>query len=111
MNKSDLIEKLSEQLAQLAPKDVDWAAKIILEHMSETLADGRRIEIRDFGSFSLRHRGPRTGRNPKTGQAVSLPDRHIPHFKPGKALRERVQAAYEEAQDRSAKPGAAVKPP
>ncbi len=104
MNRFDLIDRIAEKLKHLPPKDVDWAVKIMMEQMSETLAEGRRIEIRDFGSFSLRHRGPRTGRNPKTGEAVSLPDRHIPHFKSGKALRERVQAAYERAQKQREKP-------
>ena len=64
--------------------------KTLIELMSETLASGERIEIRGFGSFSLHYRAPRMGRNPKTGESVALPGKHVPHFKPGKALRERV---------------------
>ena len=67
--------------------------KTILEHMAERLANGDRIEIRGFGSFSLHFRPGRVGRNPKTGAPVSLPAKHVPHFKPGKELRERVDNA------------------
>ena len=66
-----------------------------LEQMSETLASGERIEIRGFGSFSLHYRAPRIGRNPKTGESVALAGKHVPHFKPGKELRERVNAAHQ----------------
>ena len=62
----------------------------MLEHMAQTLASGERIEIRGFGSFSLHYRPPRVGRNPKSGDPVSLPAKYVPHFKPGKELRERV---------------------
>ncbi len=58
--------------------------------MGETLASGDRIEIRGFGSFSLRRLAARSGRNPKTGELIAVTGRHVPHFKPGKALRERV---------------------
>jgi integration host factor subunit beta len=74
----------------LAHLDVELGVKSILEQMSAALADGDRIEIRGFGSFSLHFRAPRMGRNPKTGEAVALPGKYVPHFKPGKALRERV---------------------
>ena len=70
--------------------DVELGVKAILEQMSASLAEGDRIEIRGFGSFSLHYRAPRLGRNPKTGDAVALPGKYVPHFKPGKALRERV---------------------
>ena len=71
-------------------KDADFAVKMILDAMSEALVRGDRIEIRGFGSFSLHYRPPRMGRNPKTGESVALPAKHVPHFKPGKELRERV---------------------
>ncbi len=90
MTKSELIETVAGKQRHLPAKDVELAIKHILELMSETLADGRRIEIRGFGSFSLHYRPPRTGRNPKTGEAVALTGKHVPHFKPGKELRERV---------------------
>jgi integration host factor subunit beta len=69
---------------------MELAVKMILDHMSDALARGERIEIRGFGSFSLHYRAPRVGRNPKTGEPVSLPGKYVPHFKPGKELRERV---------------------
>jgi len=91
MTKSELIEAISNSRnTQLTPKDVDSAVKTMLEHMSQTLEKGDRIEIRGFGSFSLHYRPPRKGRNPKTGDAVDLPGKQVPHFKPGKELRERV---------------------
>ncbi len=90
MTKSELIDKLAEQQKHLKHEDVELAVKSILEQMSVALADGDRIEVRGFGSFSLHYRAPRMGRNPKTGEAVALPGKHVPHFKPGKLLRERV---------------------
>lgn len=90
MTKSDLIEKLTAKQPHLAPKDVELSVKIILEQMSLALATGQRIEIRGFGSFSLHFRPPRVGRNPKTGDPVTLAEKYVPHFKPGKQLRERV---------------------
>ena len=90
MTKSDLIERLSEQYSHLAAKEVESAIKEILEQMSASLEGGDRIEIRGFGSFSLHYRAPRQGRNPKTGEKVELTGKHVPHFKPGKELRERV---------------------
>ena len=90
MTKSELIEAIAARQTQLSSKDVELAVKTVLEHMSQALASGERIEIRGFGSFSLHYRAPRMGRNPKTGESVALPGKHVPHFKPGKALRERV---------------------
>ena len=90
MTKSELIEKLAEKLNHLSAKDVEKAIKEILEMMAQTLSKGERIEIRGFGSFSLHYRAPRVGRNPKTGDSVELAGKYVPHFKPGKELRERV---------------------
>lgn len=90
MTKSELIELIASRQSQLSAKDVELAVKTILEHMSQTLETGERIEIRGFGSFSLHYREPRKGRNPKTGDAVQLTGKYVPHFKPGKELRERV---------------------
>jgi integration host factor subunit beta len=90
MTKSELIEILARKQSHLAYKDVELSVKTLLEHMSSALSSGERIEIRGFGSFSLHYRPPRTGRNPKTGDAVELPGKYVPHFKPGKELRERV---------------------
>ncbi len=90
MTKSELIEQLAKKQTHLALQDVELAVKCMLEQMSQALSSNERIEVRGFGSFSLHHRNPRMGRNPKTGEAVSLTEKYVPHFKPGKELRERV---------------------
>ena len=90
MTKSELIEVIAKKQRHLPAKDVELAVKHLLELMGNSLAAGERIEIRGFGSFSLHYRPPRMGRNPKTGDAVALSGKHVPHFKPGKELRERV---------------------
>lgn len=93
MTRSDLITLLADLHPQLLAKDIDLAVKIILDSMSATLSSGGRIEIRGFGSFGLNYRPPRQGRNPKTGEKVQVPAKYMPHFKPGKELRERVDYA------------------
>jgi len=90
MTKSELISRLAAHFPQLVASDAELAVKMILDAMSKSLAEGQRIEIRGFGSFALHFRPPRQGRNPKTGEAVALTGKHVPHFKPGKDLRERV---------------------
>ncbi|HLR17114.1 MAG TPA: integration host factor subunit beta [Alcanivoracaceae bacterium] len=95
LNKSALIGRIAARQPHLTPKDVEVAVKTIVATMSEALAEGNRIEIRGFGSFSLNYRAPRTGRNPRTGSAVALSARYVPHFKPGKQLREGVNASRE----------------
>lgn len=92
MTKSELIDIIAKSQEQLPARDVELAVKSMIEHMSEALASGERIEIRGFGSFSLHYRPARVGRNPRTGEAVSLPSKHVPHFKPGKELRDRVDS-------------------
>ena len=96
MTKSELIERIAAKQPQLSPKDVELAVKAILEQMSQALAVGERIEIRGFGSFCLHYRAPRRGRNPKTGDTVELTGKHVPHFKPGKEMRERVNASIQQ---------------
>ncbi|MEE8428160.1 MAG: integration host factor subunit beta [Gammaproteobacteria bacterium] len=93
MTKSELIEILASKNNHLNTKDLELAVKSLLEQMSQALASGERIEIRGFGSFSLHYRPPRIGRNPKTGDAVALSAKYVPHFKPGKELRERVNGS------------------
>jgi integration host factor subunit beta len=95
MTKSELIERIVAKQQQLSAKDVELAVKTILEQMSQTLASGNRIEIRGFGSFSLHYRAPRKGRNPKTGDSVQLSGKYVPHFKPGKEMRERVNESIQ----------------
>ena len=90
MTKSEVIERIAEKQLHLPVKDVELSIKQILALMSDSLANGERIEIRGFGSFSLHYRAPRIGRNPKTGEPVSLSGKHVPHFKPGKDLKLQV---------------------
>lgn len=96
MTKSELIEAIARRQNHLNAKDVELAVKHLIEIMSNSLASGERIEIRGFGSFSLHFRPPRIGRNPKTGEAVALSGKHVPHFKPGKDLRERVNTGRDQ---------------
>ncbi|MGB3623280.1 MAG: integration host factor subunit beta [Ketobacter sp.] len=95
LTKSELIERVAQRQSQLSQKDVELAVKTMLEEMSQALATGGRIEIRGFGSFSLHYRAPRLGRNPKTGESVDLTGKYVPHFKPGKELRDRVNGEIE----------------
>jgi integration host factor subunit beta len=90
MTKSELIARLAERFPQLVAKDADFAVKMLLDAMTDALSQGDRIEIRGFGSFALNYRPPRTGRNPKSGEKVQVPEKYVPHFKAGKELRERV---------------------
>lgn len=90
LTRSDLIDNLARSQSHLNYKDVEIAVKSLIEMMSSALAQGERIEIRGFGSFSLHYRPPRVGRNPKSGEKVQLPGKFVPHFKPGKELRDRA---------------------
>ena len=95
MTKSELIQRIAQKQPQLVERDVETAVKMMLDQMAACLAGGGRIEIRSFGSFSLRFRPARVGRNPRTGTSVSLPARYTPYFKPGMRLRERVDQGLE----------------
>jgi integration host factor subunit beta len=90
MTKSELIAHLAERNPRLVARDADEAVNTMLDAMTDALASGQRIEIRGFGSFALNFRPPRIGRNPKSGDRVQVPAKHVPHFKAGKELRERV---------------------
>ncbi|MBV7418009.1 integration host factor subunit beta [Comamonas sp. CMM03] len=90
MTRSDLVEELAARFDQLTQRDAELAVKTILDAVSDALVRGQRIEIRGFGSFSVTRRPPRLGRNPRSGEAVQIPAKRVPHFKPGKALREDV---------------------
>ncbi len=90
MTRSDLVNRLAEQFAQLTQRDTEFAVKTILDAMSDALSRGHRIEIRGFGSFAISRRPPRIGRNPRSGDQVVIPEKRVPHFKPGKALRAAV---------------------
>ncbi|MCO6506653.1 MAG: integration host factor subunit beta [Snodgrassella sp.] len=103
MTKSELMIRLAELYTAnndstvLNAKDVEQSIKILVDTMTRALAKGQRIEIRGFGSFDLNHRPARIGRNPKTGEKVSVPEKYVPHFKPGKELRERVDKSLPSA--------------
>ena len=90
MTRSDLVEELASRFGQLTHRDAEFAVKAILDAMNDALVAGHRIEIRGFGSFSINRRPPRMGRNPRSGESVAIPEKRVPHFKPGKALRESV---------------------
>jgi len=90
MNRADLINRLAYRHPQLQSKDTDIAVRIVIDAITNTLSNGGRIEIRGFGSFALNYHPPRNARNPKSGAAVKIPAKYVPHFKAGKELRERV---------------------
>ena len=96
MTRSDLVEELANRFGQLTHRDAEYAVKTLLDAVSDALVRGHRIEIRGFGSFSVNRRPPRMGRNPRSGESVAIPEKRVPHFKPGKALREAVDARTEE---------------
>ncbi len=90
MVKSELIQKLANRQSNLMLKDIELSINNILDHMSDILSQGNRIEIRGFGSFAPRYRPPRKAHNPRTGERVFTTAKYTPHFKPGKEMRERV---------------------
>ena len=92
MTRSELIASLAGRFPSLTAADVNIAVKEVLGALADTLSNGNRIEIRGFGTFSLNHRAPRTGRNPKSGAPVAVPAKLSPHFRPGKELAERVDS-------------------
>lgn len=97
LTKSALINRIAARQQMLTEKDVELAVKALVEQMVDTLAKGERVEIRGFGSFSLHYRPPRVGRNPKTGETVEVGPKYVPHFKPGKELKDRVNYGDEPA--------------
>lgn len=100
MTRSELVNALALRQNHLPVMDVDLAVRALLEAMAEALASGRRIEIRGFGSFALRYRPPRLARNPKTGAVVPVAEKYVPHFKPGKELRDRIQNSVHKSEER-----------
>lgn len=90
MTKSELIQRLAEANPHLYLRDVERIVTTIFDEITEALADGNRVELRGFGAFSVKERASRTGRNPRTGEAVEVPAKFIPYFKTGKQLREKL---------------------
>ena len=107
MTRSDLVEELAARFAQLTHRDAEHAVKAILDAVAEALVRGHRVEIRGFGSFSVNRRAPRIGRNPRSGERVEISEKRVPHFKPGKALREAVDKRTAELAEEKARAGAA----
>lgn len=101
MTRSDLVEELAERFGQLTHQDAEHAVKAILDAVTGALVHGHRVEIRGFGSFSVNRRPPRMGRNPRSGESVAIPEKRVPHFKPGKALREAVDKRTAELEARA----------
>ena len=95
MIKSELIDKLAEANPHLYHRDVERVVNTILDGITDALADGDRVELRGFGAFSVRHRPARVGRNPRTGESVAVKEKHVPFFKTGTEVRERVDASRE----------------
>jgi integration host factor subunit beta len=93
MNRSDIVDALAERFVSLPRHDAEAVVRVILQMMTDALAHGHRVEVRNFGRFAIKRRLPRTGRNPRTGASVVVPEKRAPHFKPGKALRESVDRA------------------
>ena len=108
MTRSDLVEELAARFGQLTHRDAEYAVKTILDAVGDALVRGHRIEIRGFGSFSVNHRPPRMGRNPRSGEAVAIPEKRVPHFKPGKALREAVDKRTAEMEENSGTSGTTI---
>ena len=105
MTKSDMTEKLAQHYPQLVQKDAEYSMRVILDAMTAALGQRHRIEIRGFGSFDVNYRRPRVGRNPKSGERVPVPAKYVPHFKPGKELRERVDNTEGAAKPRGTEGG------
>lgn len=92
MTRSELVERLAARMGQLTLRDAEQAVKTIFDVMATSLSKGHRIEIRGFGSFTVNHRRPRVGRNPRSGESVLVPEKRVAHFKPGKILRAAVES-------------------
>lgn len=90
MIRSELLQALADDNPELRPEEVEQVVDIFFEEIAGRLADGGRVELRGFGTFSTRQRDARTGRNPRTGEAVDVPSKRVPYFKPGKEMRERL---------------------
>jgi integration host factor subunit beta len=101
MTRSDIVEELANRFPQLTHRDAEAAVKAILDAIGQAMVRGHRIEIRGFGSFTINRRPPRIGRNPRSGESVAIPEKRVPHFKPGKALREAVDERTEALKQQS----------
>ncbi len=92
MIKSELVQKIADNNPHLYQRDVENIVNAILNEIGDALSEGNRVELRGFGAFSVKHRKPRTGRNPRTGESVEVDEKWVPFFKTGKELRDRLNA-------------------
>ncbi|MGZ3258590.1 MAG: integration host factor subunit beta [Croceibacterium sp.] len=92
MIRSELLQTLASENPDLRPEEIEQVVSIFFDEIAKRLAEGGRVELRGFGAFSTRARESRTGRNPRTGEAVAVPSKRVPYFKPGKEMRERLNA-------------------
>src|ERR687885_901582 len=109
MTKAELVEDVA-RAAELTKKDAERLVEIVFESIIETLNHGEKIELRGFGSFRVRERGARRGRNPKTGDPVDIPAKRVPYFKPGKELKELINEDEDGEQRNAAEAQAAPAP-
>lgn len=98
MTRTQLIANLASHFPNLTAEDAEVSVTFILGAIKNAMANGDRVEIRGFGAFSLKHQKPRMGRNPKTGEKLMVPAKHVPHFKPGKELKGRVDEGLQPSQ-------------
>jgi integration host factor subunit beta len=94
MIRSELVQQLFQENPDLSLQTIDQIVDLVFKNIVDTLADGGRVELRGFGAFTTRARGARTGRNPRTGDEVAVPAKRVPHFKPGKEMRERLNGSH-----------------
>ncbi|MFN3615187.1 MAG: integration host factor subunit beta [Rubrimonas sp.] len=99
MIKSELIQKIAEENPHLFQRDVERIVSTVFDEISSALARGDRVELRGFGAFSVKNRDARMGRNPRTGEAVPVPEKRVPFFKTGKELRERLNGGVDSGED------------
>jgi len=92
MIRSELLQSLAADNPELRPEEIEQVVDLFFDEITQRLAEGGRVELRGFGTFSTRQRAARTGRNPRTGESVEVPAKKVPYFKPGKEVRERLNA-------------------
>lgn len=99
MIKSELVQAVASRNPHLYHRDVENIVNAVLDEITDALSDGNRVELRGFGTFSVKHRPPRSGRNPRTGGPVSVEEKWVPFFKTGKELRERLNPGMDDEDD------------